>query len=718
MSRKDRLSSLEELVFDLVKNSPSQVFEIETIQHILRLESKKDQIRLNKCINRLVSKRLVSRNGKTITMFKEEQRAGNKDRGLIEGKIQITPRGTGFVIVENMDDDIRISNRDLGLALADDVVKVKVTGTNKRSGQPQGKVIEIVERGKQFYVGTLKKVSEKSFLIETDHKSVHVNFFVLPDFLNGAKDNDKVTFKLASWVHQRALPEAQVLSVLGEAGSNDAKVLSILAENDLQADFPKEVIEYANAIPDQIPEEEFKRRRDLRQEIVFTIDPVDAKDFDDALSIEVLDNGNFYLGVHIADVTHYLRQATVLDDEGHKRATSIYLVDRVIPMLPERLSNGLCSLRPHEDKLTYSCFMEIDKEGQLVNYSIEETAIHSKQRFTYEEAQEILEGKDHPLKKEVHAAGKLAKILMDKRFREGAIDFDSPEPRFRLDEQGKPIDVVLKQRIFAHRLIEECMLMANRTVASHVKTLRDRSGKRRTKNLFPFFYRIHDKPDQDKLSAVAEQVKPIGIQFELGDSVSPKKINKLLQQVKGTSVEVIVNELMLRSMAKAVYGPDNLGHFGLGFANYAHFTSPIRRYPDVIVHRLLKAYATDSPSYKYEQLKEEGEHCSERERVAVDAERDSIKLKQVEFLSDHIGETYDGIISGVTERGIFVTLKDIYCEGMIRVADLKGDYFNYDKRSHSLVGRRSGQVFTLGSEIQVTVESTNLQKRQIDFILA
>lgn len=720
MNKNQRLSTFENIIIDLVKNSPRDYLSKETIKNVLQLHSKKELRRLEKAINSLSSKKRVRKEGEKVIFIKNKSgsKAERGSNNLIEGKIQITPRGTGFVIVEGMDEDIKISSRDVGTTLPGDLVKVKITGRNKSSGQPKGKVLEVTKRGKDFYVGTLKKTGANTYLVEPDLKSAHIDFFVLPENLNGAEKDDKVTFKLKKWVHHQALPEASILSILGKQGSNDANILSILAENELKAAFPEEVENFAANIPDKISGKEIEKRRDIREETVFTIDPLDAKDFDDALSISLLENGNYYLGVHIADVTHYLQPDTPLDEEAIHRATSIYLVDRVIPMLPERLSNGVCSLRPNEDKLTYSCFMEIDERGKLIDYSIEETVIHSKHRFTYEQAQEVLDGKDHEFKNEVDLVGKLAKMLMEKRFKAGAIDFDTPEPRFVLDENGKPIDVIIKKRLFAHRLIEECMLMANKTVAVHIDRLRNRSNKKKSKTLFPFFYRVHDKPDEKKLANVAEQVRPFGINFEIGNKVSPRLINKLLSDVKGTAVETIVNGLTLRSMAKAEYSPDNIGHFGLGFAHYAHFTSPIRRYPDVIVHRLLKGYTEGAQAYTYDRLQTNGSHCSERERVAVFAERDSIKLKQVEFLSDKIGETFTGVISGVIERGIFVELKDIHCEGMIRISDLKGDYYNYDQRSHSLVGRSSKKQYRLGDEIQVSVESVNAQKRQIDFVPA
>jgi len=713
---KEKQQTFEKIILNILKNNPESSLPFDTLQDVLKVKSKKDNNRLKSAINSLYDQELiVKRRGGAIQLASSN---GKSSDGTVTGRIDINRRGTGYLICDEYEEDIRVPFRHLGVALPDDTVRVEVFPKKGRGGRREGKVVEILERGREIYVGTLVQQTENSYLILADDNSAHTDFFVLPKNIGEAEPRDKVIFELVDWVHPRSLPEAKVVQVLGDGGTNDAQMLSILAENQIKAPFPEEVEEYADSVSTQIPKKEYEHRLDLRDKEIFTIDPDDAKDFDDAISIEILNNGNYKLGVHIADVTHYMPRNSVLDREAYKRGTSVYLVDRVIPMLPEALSNGVCSLRPEEDKLAYSCFMEIAPNGKLVDYSIEETVIHSKRRFTYEEAQEVLDGKRNEFTDSLKTAEKLANVLIDKRFSEGSINFDTAEPKFILDENGKPIDVILKERLFAHRLVEECMLMANRTVARHIENLRKRSNKKKSKELYPFMYRIHDQPDMEKLQNIRENVKPIGIDFRIdSQTVSSKAINTLLEKIEDTSLELTVNDLMLRAMAKAEYSPDNIGHFGLGFDYYAHFTSPIRRYPDVIVHRLLKNYLEGKPAYKYNELKEQGKHCSERERMAIEAERDSIKLKQVEYLSERIGQEFDGVVSGIIEKGIFVDLKNIHCEGMVSVSELKDDYYVYDEKQHCLVGRHTGKKYELGKEIKVKVVRTDVEQRHIDLTL-
>ncbi len=730
MSKKKKQNELEHLVLQVVDQYPETYVPIDLIAGVLQMSQPRERKRLTRMVERLLEHQVLRTNksGQVKRMGADEPEAaavpqaepvhGKAVAGSqLEGVIEVNRHGVGFVALPGFDADVRVPRKKMGMALPGDTVRVKLLG---RDGPRwEGVVTDVRKRSGRIMVGTMVRTRGVCY-IEPDDSGAVTEFFVQPELSADAANGEKVSFRLIDWVHPKALPQAEVVEVLGAAGSHETLMRTILAENQIDAHFDPDVEAAAERIPWAIAPDEIRRRNDLRGERIFTIDPDDAKDFDDALSISRTDQGNWWLGVHIADVSHYVTPDSPLDREARIRATSTYLVDRVIPMLPEKLSNGVCSLRPDEDKCTYSCFMEISEHGKVLDYRIEETVIRSVRRFTYEQVQEIIDGKQDELEGEVRELHRLSKMLTAKRFKEGSVDLDTPEPRFKLDADGRPLEVTVKARLDAHRLVEECMLMANRTVAAHIEVLRTALGaKRKGKDAYPFLYRIHDRPNAEKLANIAENVRPLGIRFDVHPDkpVDPRIINQLLADIKGKALENTINELVLRSMAKAVYGPKNIGHFGLGFKHYTHFTSPIRRYPDVVVHRLLKAYGARKTAYTYPELEEIGFHCSEREKSASTAERDSIKQKQVEYLSERIGQEYDGVVTGVTEKGLFVQLKEIFCDGLVPIRTLDDDYYVHDAQRHMLIGRRRNRQFRLGDEVRVRVTETNETARTVDLAL-
>lgn len=617
------------------------------------------------------------------------------------------------------EDDIWVSADDLNGAIDGDtvrVIKFSDGSRGRRVGRRQeGKIVQVVERGRTELVGTIDVWGKYAYL-KPNNKRVYEEVYIPGDKIGGARQDEKVIVHLTKYPEDatgKDRLEGEVITILGKAGENNTEMHAILAEFGLPSAFPQEVETDAEHIPTEITDAEIAKRRDFRAITTFTIDPIDAKDFDDALSIQYLDNGNYEIGVHIADVTHYVRPGTRLEDEAFKRATSVYLVDRVVPMLPEKLSNGLCSLRPHETKLTFSAVFELTPDARLVKEWFGRTVIHSDRRFAYEEAQEIMDNGAGDYVEELRLLNDLAKKLRAERFRHGAINFETPEVRFLLDEDGVPIAVKPKIRKDAHKLIEEFMLMANKRVAEFVVSL-SKSGDQNT-----MVYRVHEGPDEDKLRILSDFAKRLGYKLNVGDvDHLSRSMNQFMEAIEGRPEENMLQQLAVRTMSKAKYSTEDLGHFGLAFRRYSHFTSPIRRYPDMMAHRLLQHYLDKGASAEAGLLEDQCKHASAREKAAAEAERASIKYKQVEFMSrmDH-SRVFDGVISGVTEFGFFVEIPENSCEGLVRMTDLSSDYFEYDKDNYRIIGRRSKKMYTFGDMVQIRVKETNLARRSIDFEL-
>ena len=634
-----------------------------------------------------------------------------------KGVLDISRSGMGFVIVDNLPVDVIVRPGDFNTALHGDTVRVTIKD-DKKGRRMQGVISEVLRRKQTEFMGKIEMNNARAddpggrgfgfFIAETDKPMPDI--FIPKQNFNGAKDNDRVVVRLLEWEKDGKRPFGEVVSILDEENSNDLAMKEILLENGFPLEFDDEALEEAARIPEQISMDEIRRRKDVRGILTFTIDPIDAKDFDDALSFRVLKNGNYEIGVHIADVAHYVQEDTALDKAAYEKATSAYLPDRVNPMLPENISNVLCSLRPHEDSLTFSAIFQISPKGQVKQHWLGKTVIHSDHRFTYEEAQEIIETKEGLYVEEILVLNQLAQRFRKQRFKNGAINFSSQEVRFKLDENKKPIGIIIKESKEAHQLIEEFMLLANRTVASDLSKIQVK-GKP-----LPFPYRVHDNPDEEKLVPFVAFARKFGHKF---DTSSPDAIassfNQMLIDVNGKPEQHVLEQLGIRTMAKAKYATENIGHYGLGFKNYCHFTSPIRRYPDVLVHRVLHQ-VIEKELRVDKKMEEKCKHCSERERAAMEAERSANKYKQVEYMQNFLGEEFQGVISGVAAFGFWVETVEHKCEGLVSLNSLLDfDDFRLVESDYCLVGQRSGRKFRMGDKVSIKVVAANLTKRQLDY---
>lgn len=634
-----------------------------------------------------------------------------KNRGTqVTARFERRSNGKNHAITDD-NESIFIAERNSLRAMNGDKVLVLVYAKRKNR-ETEGEVIEILEKNEQVFIGTLDVQKHFAFLL-TDNKVLANDIFIPKDKLKGGKHGDKAVVRITDWPERARNPYGEVVDILGAAGENNTEINAIMAEYGLPYKYPENVEKAANKISEEIPQEEIRNREDFRDATTFTIDPKDAKDFDDALSIRRLGNGTWEIGVHIADVTYYVKPNTVIEKEAEKRATSVYLVDRVVPMLPERLCNFICSLRPDEDKLAFSCIFEMNDKAEVLRSRIARTVIRSNRRYAYEDAQAIIETGEGDYKEEILKLNDLAQQLRANRFAGGSIDFDRHEVKFEIDETGRPLGVYFKVSKEANKLIEEFMLLANRTVAETIGKIKGRKPK-------AFVYRVHEQPDPDKLNTLSEFITRFGYKLKTTgkNTELSKGINTLLRQVKNKPEENLIETITLRSMAKAVYTTENVGHYGLAFDYYTHFTSPIRRYPDMMVHRLLEKYLfQNGKSVNLEKLEEECKHSSEMEQLAANAERTSIKYKQVEYMSERLGQEYDGVISGVTEWGLYVEINENKCEGLVPIRDLEDDYYEFDEKNFCLIGHRKKRIYRLGDPIRIQIARANLEKKQLDFAL-
>ncbi|MBP8902992.1 MAG: ribonuclease R [Paludibacteraceae bacterium] len=703
-STRLRKNDLLKSITTIFTENPQKTYNYKQISNLLEIESDTQRTFINELIYQL-------RDEDILTEISRGKFKLNSRGGYITGKFD--RQGVkSYLIPDDGGEQIFIPERKIGTAMLNDKVKVFMYA-HRKGKEPEGEVVEILRRAQDTFVGILE-VSDNFAFLNVQSKVLNSDILIPKAKLKGGKTGQKALVRIIEWKHTMKSPVGEVIDVLGDKGDNDAEMHAILAEYGLPYKYPENVEAAAEKIEAGITPQEISKRRDMRSVTTFTIDPRDAKDFDDALSIRKLDNGLWEVGVHIADVTHYVRPGTIIDKEGQERATSVYLVDRTVPMLPEYLSNGICSLRPDEDKLTYSVIFQLNERAEIKSYEIAKTVTRSNRRFTYEEAQSVIETGEGDYKEEILTLNELAKKLREKRFQSGAIAFDREEVRFEIDEKGKPLSVYFKVQKDSNKLIEEFMLLANKTVATHI----GKPGK--GQKVRTFVYRIHDTPNPEKLENFSAFIKKFGYNLKSTGKKTQisSAINSLLDEVSGKKEQNLIETLAVRSMAKAIYSTQNIGHYGLAFDYYSHFTSPIRRYPDIMAHRLLEQYDKGGKSANEKETEELCEHCSNREQLAANAERASIKYKQVEFMAERVGQTFDGVISGITEWGIYVELIENKCEGMIPIRDLDDDYYVMDEKNYCLIGRRFHKKYQLGDELTVKVAKANLDKKQLDFVLA
>jgi ribonuclease R/exosome complex exonuclease DIS3/RRP44 len=717
-ARNHRKNELTKGIFTVLEKEPKKSFTYKQIASRIGVTDAYERNELIKKLSQLKESKRV------LEETRGHYKAVAQTKKYHTGTVDITGRGNAYIVIEGIDDDVFVPFNKLKKAFHKDTVEVYIFP--RRNGKKlEGEITKVIERKKNSFVGIVDMQKTFAFVRPTDFR-MYTDIFIPKEKMGNAFDGDKVIAEINEWPDNADSPFGTITDVLGKPGEHQTEIHSILAEYGLPYEFPGEVEHYANTLDTSIKAQEIAKRRDMRDVLTFTIDPKDAKDFDDALSFNLLDNGNYEIGIHIADVSHYVQPDTILDDEAYNRATSVYLVDRVVPMLPEVLSNKACSLRPNEEKYTFSAIFELDNKAQIKNQWFGRTVIDSNERFAYEEAQYIIENgkgdipEDISIRSNAYSVSskvveatlildKLAKIMRSKRMQQGAISFDKVEVRFNLNEKSEPESVYFKEAKDANKLIEEFMLLANRKVAEFI-------GKQKPTKTF--VYRIHDDPDEDKLLALNGIISRFGHKLNFKDKKTiSESLNQLLEDVKGQKEQNLVDTLAIRSMSKAIYTVDNIGHYGLAFDYYSHFTSPIRRYPDVMVHRLLQHYLEGGKSLQAETYEDKCKHSSNMENLAANAERDSIKYMQIKFMQDHQDREFIGVISGVTEWGIYVEIIENKCEGMVRIRDIKGDYYIFDEKQYAIVGERTGKTYQLGDEVVVMVKSTDLVKRHLDFSL-